>query len=131
MNFIPYVASGSVSVPCNEIPAAVVSSIAVFIFTSLLFFILGFLSSYFTLKFRASSTIATYEQPQRDGQTQDQSLYEAIPAVEHQDVELKENAAYSAVHLSDQQKLVMGENLAYIPVQQGDEDQVLELELSL
>ena len=92
-NFILHVASGSVSVSCNEIPTALVSSIAASIFTSLLFFILGFLSGYFTLKFRASSTIATYAQPQPVGQTQDQSLYEAIPGEEHQNLELEENAA--------------------------------------
>ena len=107
-----------------------VSSISVFIFASLLLFIIGFLSGYFTLRFQykhADSTIATRELPQQNDQTQDQPVYEGIPGVEHQNVELKENAAYSAAHLSNQQELEMGENLAYIPVQQGDGDQEVEL----
>ena len=112
---------------CDETHAAVVSSIAVAILTSVLFFTVGFLSGYFTLRFRykhTSSTTATYEQPdgQPDqGHTQDQPLYEAIPGVENQ---LEKNAAYSAsasaVHLiNDHQELEMGENVAYISVQQG------------
>ena len=126
--------SGSVSTSCpiyDEAHAAVVSSIAVAILTSLLFFTVGFLSGYFTLRFRykrTSSTIATFEQPdgQPDqGHTQDQPLYEAIPGVENQNIELEENAAYSAtsaVHSNDQQELEMGENVAYISVQQGDDE---------
>lgn len=106
-----------------------VSSITVFIFSSLLFFIFGFLGGYFTFRFRykhASSTI--YKQPQpTDGQTQDQPLYEAIPGLEHQALELEENAACS----NNQQELKMGENLAYIPIQLGDEDQKLELKANI
>ena len=126
---------GSVSISCpicDETSAAVVSSIVVAILTSLLFFTVGFLSGYFTLRFRykhTSSTIAaTYEQPdgQPDqGHTQDQPLYEAIPGVENQNIELEENAAYSAtnaVRSNDHQELEMGENVAYISVQQGDDE---------
>ena len=86
----------------------------------MLFFIVGFLSGYFTLRFRykhTSSTIATNDQP--DDQTQDQPLYEAIPGVEDQNIKLEENAGYStsAVHSNDHQELEMGENVAYISIQ--------------
>ena len=98
----------SVSCPaCNEVPA-LVSSISVFIFASLLLFIIGFLSGYFTPRFRckhANSTIGTCELPQQDDQTQDQQVYKGIPAVEHQNVELEENAAYSAARSNDQHEL--------------------------
>jgi hypothetical protein len=110
----------------------VASSIAVAILTSVLFFAVGFLSGYFTLRFRykrTSSTIAivTYDHEQPDGQpddqghTQDQPLYEAIPGVENQNIKLEENAAYStsAVHLQD---LEMRENLAYVSVQRCDDE---------
>ena len=128
--------SGSVSISCpicDETHAAVVSSIAVAILTSVLFFTIGFLSGYFTLKCRykhTSSTIATYEQPDgqpNQGHTQDQPLYEAIPGVENQNIELEENAAYSAsaVHSNDHQELEMGENIAYVSVH--DEDWILVL----
>ena len=98
---------------CDETRAAVMSSIAVAILTAMLFFTVGFLSGYFTLRFRykhTTYTIATYEQPdgQLDqGHTQDQPVYETIPGVENQNIELEENAAYSAspVHSNDHQKL--------------------------
>jgi hypothetical protein len=107
-----------------------VSSITVAILTSVLFFAVGFLSGYFTLRFRykhTSSTIATVTYEQSDGQpddqdqTQSQPLYEAIPGVEIQSIKLEENAAYStsAVHL---QELEMRENLAYVSVQRGDDE---------
>ena len=127
--------SGSVLISypiCDEARAAVVSSITVAILTSVLFFTVGFLSGYFTLRFRykhtcTRSNVATYEQPngQPDqGHTQDQPLYEAIPGVEDQNIELEENAAYSAgaVHSNDHQELEMGENIAYISVQRDDDE---------
>ena len=108
-----------------------VSSISVFIFSSLILFVIGFLSGYFTLRFQykhVNSTIATRELPRQNDQTQDEPVYEAI---EHQNVKLEENAAYIAASLNDQQELEMEENLAYIPVQQGDEDRKLELRANI
>ena len=117
---------------CDETSVAVVSSISAAIFTSLLFFIGGFLSGYFALRFRykhvIKSTVSTSEQPAHDrpnGQTQDHPLYEAIPGVEPRSLKLEDNAAY-------QEDLQMGENLAYIPVQsQSDEHQKLELRANI
>ena len=110
---------------CDESPA-VVSSIAVFIFASLLSFIIGFLSGYFTLRFRYKHASSAANQ-QSDGQARDQPLYEAIPGVECQNLELEENTAYSAANSNDQQGLQMAINLAYTQVQLGDEDQNLKL----
>ena len=53
------------------------------------------------------------------GHTQDQPVYETIPGVEDQNIELEENAAYSAspVHSNYNQELEMGENIAYVSIQ--------------
>ena len=114
---------------CDE-SLAVVSSIVVFIFASLLFFTIGFLSGYFTLRFRYKHASWTTNE-QSDGQARDQPLYEVIPGVESQNLQLQENAAYSATHLNDQQGLQMMENLAYTQVQLSDKDYNLELRANI
>ena len=119
-----------------------VSSITVFILTSLLFFIIGFLSGYFTLRFRYKHVnTATFEQPQANILDHDQplDLCEDIPGVEHQLEDkdkniiinlaaVEEDRGYGPAQLKDQRGLEMSENFAHNSVQQEEQpDPELEL----
>ena len=114
-----------------------VSSITVFILISLLFFIIGFLSGYFTLRFRykhVDSTTLEHVKPNSHVHDQPLDLCEAIPGAEHQlededkNINLaavEEDRAYGPAQLKDKREFDTSDNSVHDSVQQ--EDPKLEL----
>ena len=118
-----------------------VSSITVFIFSSLLFFIIGFLSGFFTLRFRYKHAKHSYFffEPQANVLDHDQplDLCEAVLGADHQLEDedkiinlasVEEDRAYGPVQLKDQREFDTSDDSVHDSVQR-EETPDPELEL--
>ena len=87
----------------HAVISAVVSSIAVFILSSTLFFIIGFVSGRFSKREKSSFTDHTSEDGTSQRQSPQQSVvYEdiVVPQQQAKDLEMKENVAYGPLTLT-------------------------------